>query len=230
MKSSAIDTWARSHGARLGEAAGWRIVEDYGSVEAEVAAARDGVAQADMSAHGKVQIEGEAAASVIRAGLGGAPEGVGAGWRGEASEAYCIRPDLFLVLTPPGGEGAVVARLEAARAGHSGLVTVTDLTHGLAALSVIGPHSRDVLGRLCALNLADDVFPNRSARATSVAKTRQVIARRDVGGVLAYTLVGARSLAGYLWEALIETAQAWGGAPIGAHAVEALATGTKERD
>ncbi len=272
MKSSAIDTWARAHGARLGEAAGWQVIEQFGEVEAEVAAARERVALADASAMGKVQVEGEGAAEVVWAALGVADSSrqdgalgmtgsggavAGQGWRGEAGEAYCIRPDLFLVLTPPGGEGEVVARLEAARGtdssrqdralgmtnlreaqslgvtstgGTVGLVTVTDMTHGWAALSVMGPRSRDVLGRLCALDLADEAFPNQSVWATSVAKTRQVIVRRDVGGVPAYTLVGARSLAGYLWEALIETARAWGGAPIGARAVEALATGTEARD
>jgi len=261
MKLSPIDTWSQAHGAHLSDTSGWRVVERFGAVEAEVVAARERVALADESAMGKVQVEGEGAAEVVRVALGGADSSrrdralgmtgsggaaVGHGWRGEAGESYCIRPDLFLVLTPPGGEGAVLARLAGASGADSsrqqqalgmtgtggvgGLVTVTDMTHGLAAMSVIGPRSRDVLVRLCALDISEAALPNVAARATSVAKTRQVIVRRDVGGVLAYTLVGARSLAGYLWEALIETARVWGGAPIGARALEALATGTEARD
>jgi heterotetrameric sarcosine oxidase gamma subunit len=221
-KVSAIDAWARTRGAQFTEAGGWRVVEAFSAVQAEVVAARDQVALADVSAMGKVQVEGEGAAEVLRAAMGGAPEGVGQGWRTQAGEAYSIRPDLFLVLTPPGGEDEALRRLEAARVGAAGLVTMTDMTHGLAAVSVIGPRCRDVLRKLCALDVSGAAFPNETARATSVAKTRQVIARRDVGEALAFTLVGARSLAAYVWEVLAEAGKEFGIMPIGMAGLEKL--------
>jgi sarcosine oxidase subunit alpha len=215
LRTSPIDGWAQAHGAHFGEAAGWRVVTGYNALEAEVGAARGRAALVDLSAMGKVQVEGEDAPGLV----------AGEWWRGEAGEAYAIRPDLLLVLTPPGGEGAALRRLEEARTGAAGLMTVTDMTHGLAALGVVGPRSRAVLRRLCALDLSEAAWPNGTARATSVAKTRQVIARRDMGGVVGFTLLGARSLAPYLWEVLEKTGVEFGLAPIGSQAMTALGGG-----
>jgi heterotetrameric sarcosine oxidase gamma subunit len=200
------------------------VAESFGPLDAELAAARESAALADLTAIGKVQVEGEAAALVIRSALGGAPEGMGAGWQG----VYCLRPDLYLALTPPGGEGEALTRFTEARDTQPGLVTVTDLTHGLAAIGLLGPRARDVLSRLCALDVSDEAFPNETARATSVAKTRQVVVRSDVRGVTAFTLVGARSLAAYLWAALLETGREFEITPLGAAAVEALALGPRD--
>jgi heterotetrameric sarcosine oxidase gamma subunit len=136
-----------------------------------------------------------------------------------------LRPDLFLVLTAPGGEADLLAQLAKTQAAHTGLVTITDLTHGLAALALLGPRSRDVLRRLCALDLSDAAFPNATARTTSLAKTRQTIVRSDLGGLPTFTLLGARSLAAYLWDSLLETGAPFNLAPLGVTALEALATG-----
>ena len=51
---------------------------------------------------------------------------------------------------------------------------------------------------------------------------RQVIVRRDLGALAAFTLLGAPSLAAYVWEVLAEAGQAEGLAPIGLDTVEAL--------
>jgi heterotetrameric sarcosine oxidase gamma subunit len=210
--------------AVVSDASGWRVVDSYASVESELSAARDRVALADLSSLGKIQIEGEAAAAVFQSVLGGAPQGIGQSWQG----VYAIRPDLFLLLTPAEGEAELLPQLAAARAAQPGLVTVSDLTHGLAALALFGPHSRDVLRRLCALDVSDAAFPNDTARPTSLAKTRQIIVRSDVRATVAFTLVGARSLAAYVWQALLETGRDFGIAPIGAAAVEALAQGARD--
>ena len=83
------------------------------------------------------------------------------------------------------------------------LLTVTDRTHGQAMMLLVGPASREVLSRLCSLDLHPSHFPNLSTQTSSVAKTRQIIIRQDVGDLPAFALIGASSLAAYLWETIL---------------------------
>jgi heterotetrameric sarcosine oxidase gamma subunit len=222
VRITPINAWAQNRGARFANHAGWRCANGYAALEAETVAARDRVALADLSSQGKLQVEGEQAAGLIGAALGGAPEKMGGGWTAPSGHVYRLRPDLFLVVTVPGGESATHAQLLAAQSGALGLVTVTDLTHGLAALCLLGPASRAVLRKACALDLSPDAFPDLSARATSTARTRHVIVRRDLGALPAFTLFGAPSLAAYVWDVLLEAGRSEGIVPIGLAAVYAL--------
>jgi sarcosine oxidase gamma subunit len=79
--------------------------------------------------------------------------------------------------------------------------------------------SAELLGRLCALDFHPGQFPDSSARQTSVAKTTQLIIRDDLddGRVLSYSVVGARSLGAYLWEAILDSGRDLDIRPLGAH-------------
>ena len=78
------------------------------------------------------------------------------------------------------------------------------------------------------MDLHPKAFPNNSAKQSSVAKTSQLIIRSDrvsasgATTVTAYTLIGARSLAAYLWETVLEAGRDLGIAPIGQAALEQL--------
>ena len=87
------------------------------------------------------------------------------------------------------------------------MVTVTDVTHGRAQLRLSGARAAELLSRLCALDFHPDHFPDGAARQTSVAKTTQLVIRDDVDGGLSYSLIGARSLGGYLWRTILEAAR-----------------------
>ena len=54
---------------------------------------------------------------------------------------------------------------------------------------------QDLLDMRDGLDFAEASFPNNRARQSSLAKTRQLILRRDFGALPAYTVIGARSLA-----------------------------------
>jgi aminomethyltransferase len=213
-------------GARWQETAGWRCAEAYTDPEREAALARSAAGLADVSAMGKFQIEGAlaAAAAALRGAYSAAPDGIGAGARVADGELYRLRADQYFLLTPPAGQGVARDRLNAA-AGAGGLVTATDLTHGLAALLLVGPQAAAILRRVCGLDFAEAAFPSPAARSSSVAKTKQLIVRSDRGALPAYTIIGARSLAAYLWGVLLEAGHADGLAPIGLAAVQALEAG-----
>lgn len=87
---------------------------------------------------------------------------------------------------------------------------------------LIGPHSGELLSRLGGLDFHREQFPNLTAKQSSVAKTRQLILRQDLGKHLAFSLVGDRSLATYLWRTIIEAGQDLNIAPIGQSAMVRL--------
>jgi sarcosine oxidase subunit alpha len=207
--------------ARWLDIAGWRCVDDYGNPAAEVAALRAGAGLADVSQIGKIQIEGRRAAALLAAALGAVPQAVGGHARVAAGDLYCLRPDLYFLSVLPGTESGVCATLAGAAAGPD-LVTVTDVTHGLAAIELVGPRAVEVMTRVCGLDFSPAAFPSICAQQSSVAKTKQLIVHRDRGGVPSYLLFGARSLAGYVWGVLLDAGRPWGVTPVGLEALSTL--------
>jgi sarcosine oxidase subunit alpha len=222
LKLTALHATTQRLGARYVDHMGqWRFPGGYASVDEEVAAIRAGCGLADVTPHGKLLVEGDTAYEALRAAFGEAPEAIHTGTRGPIGHLVRLRPDLFYLSTPPGREAAAQAQLTDTVAALGLFVTVTDLTHGLADLCLIGPASTLVLSQLCGLDFRDRAFPNLAVKQTSVAKTRQMIRRRDFGPLPAYSLAGDASAAAYLWQALTAAGREHGLRPVG---VEALAS------
>ena len=221
VKLSPLNAVSEKLGAHWLEVAGWRCVDDYGNPAAEAAALRAGGGLADVSQIGKIQIEGQQAAALLTSALGGAPEAVGGYAQVAAGDLYCLRPDMFFLSARPGAEAETAAALAGAAAGQPNLVTVTDLTHGLAAMELVGPRVVEVLSRVCGLDFSPAAFPSPAARQSSVAKTRQIILHKD-RGLPCYTLYGGRSLAAYVWGVLLEAGRPFGLTPVGLEALSTL--------
>lgn len=222
MRLSPLHAVTTQLGATFIEIGGWHFPEKFGVVEDEVAAARSGLVIADSTAHGKVQIEGPAAYAVIQAAWGSAPEKIGAGVNVASGRIFRLRVDQFFMLTPPGREAEALARLQTDTAPSGERVTVTDVTHGLADIRVMGPQTRALLRKLCALDTSETAFPDLTAAQTSVAKTKQLLIRRDFGLVVAFQFLGAQSLGVYLWDVLMEAGHEFGIQPIGVRALGQL--------
>jgi heterotetrameric sarcosine oxidase gamma subunit len=221
LKLSPLNATAERLGAHWLEVAGWRCVDDYGNPALEVAAMRAAAGLADVSQIGKIQIEGQQAAALLAAVLGAAPEAVGDQVHVPAGDLYCLRPDMYFLSVRPGTEAGVSATLANAAAARPDLVTVTDVTHGLACLELVGPRAVDVMTRVCGLDFSPAAFPSLAARQSSVAKTRQLIIYRD-RGLPSYLLFGARSLAAYVWGVLLDAGRPFGLKPVGMEALSTL--------
>ena len=130
--------------------------------------------------------------------------------------------------TPPGRETEANEALNKAVRGENAFVTVTDVTHGRSELTIVGPRGPRLLSRLCGLDFQTQAFPNNYARQSSLAKTSQLIIRSDclsasgAETIVAFTLIGARSLAAYLWETVLEAGRDLDIAPIGQAALVQL--------
>lgn len=231
LKRSPIESRAQALNARFLEVAGWAVAEAYGSADQEAAAARSSVVLVDRSAAGKLLVEGAGAEPVIRSVFppdaerpGGALAGtaIGAGQAAGAARLFRLRSDRYFVGTRPGGEPELRDLLEKAASSIGGLTSVVDMTHGWAELWLVGPASAELLSRLCGLDFAARAFPDLAARQSSVAKTSQLIVRNDLGELPAYGLIGPRSLAGYLWDTILEAGRDLKATPAGQAALNLL--------
>jgi sarcosine oxidase subunit alpha len=208
----------------------WRVAESISAVDEEVERARRAVGLVDESARGKLLIQGMAAEALVTAAFGMAAPAIerGATLTGMGAALYRLRHDLFLASTPPGGEKTVTGLLEGVS--QDGFVTVTDITHGRSEFRLIGPRAAMVMSKVCGLDFHPSRFADGTARQTSVAKTRQLVVRRDAGSqnagigarLPAYAMLGGRASGRYFWDVLLEAGAEFDIAPIGQESVRGL--------
>lgn len=218
IKSTPLHATAQRLGATFTEQRGWYIPDVYTTPEAEIASAQERIALADETPNGKLLLEGDQAKSVLMAVFDLNSLKINEGCDG----IYRLRNDLFFLSTPPGREVSAQKKLTTASAASEQFVTVTDITHGRAEIRVIGPDSRELLSKLCGLDFHPSVFPNETAKQSSLAKTTQLIIRRDIGELSAFSIIGSQSLGPYVWDTMMEAGREFGVVPIGMAALAAL--------
>ncbi len=224
-KLSSIHVTVERAGATFVSVGDWQLPETFSTIAAEVAAARQRVAIADVSAGGKILVEGEQVTALLHGTLGVGEVDINQGATFDGGHAYRLREDLFFVSTSPAGEATVLSALNSAVGDMSGMVTVTDITDGRSELVLIGPYAGELLSMLCGLDLHDSKFPDQTAKQTGVAKTGQIVIRRDAAGLRRYWLIGARSYGAYLWETILDAGRSLDIASIGFAALRELADG-----
>ena len=219
IKLTPLHSITQRLGATFIEQRGWHIPEVYTTSEAETAAAQGGLALADETPNGKLLLEGDRAESVLMDTFDLGPLKINEGSDG----IYRLRNDLFFISTPPGREVSAQKNLATASATSEEFVTVTDITHGRAEIRVIGPASQELLSKVCGLDFHPTAFPNETAKQSSLAKTAQLIIRRDIGELPAFSIIGAQSLGSYVWANMMEAGKEFGLVLIGRTALSVLA-------
>ena len=232
MKLTPIYTTIQSLNAQIVDQNGWQLPNTFTTLDEELAAARERVALADLSASSKINVEGAQAAEVIQAGLNVNAPGlaINAGFDAGNFDVYRLREDMFFIHTPPGEEETAIESLKnkirvLPRSSASHFVTATDVTHGRSEFTVIGPSSAELLSRFCSLDFHNSQFPNLTAKQSNLVKTNQLILRHDIGDLPAYALIGARSLGAYLWEIIMEAGRDLEIAPVGFATLQSLKSG-----
>ncbi|HEY0766386.1 MAG TPA: sarcosine oxidase subunit gamma family protein [Steroidobacteraceae bacterium] len=120
--------------------------------------------------------------------------------------ALCVRPERWLLLSPPASPGVTAALWQSACAGVG---VAVDLSSGLAALHLAGPQVCEVLARACRLDLDPQVFPAGSAAATIMVQVSVVLAALPSG----LLLLTPSSTARHFREWLAATAKPFGLTP-----------------
>ena len=219
IRLTSLYSIAQRLGATFTEQREWCIPEVYTTLEAEVAAACERIALADEMPNGKLLVEGDQAESVLMDAFNLGSLKINEGRDG----IYRLRNDLFFISTPPGREVSTQKKLTTASAASEQFVTVTDVTHGRVEIRVIGPDSQALLSKVCGLDFHPSAFPNEAAKQSSLAKTTQLIIRRDIGKLPALSIIGTQSLGPYVWDTMMEAGKEFGLVPIGRTALDVLA-------
>ena len=217
VRRSVLHDRLAAAGGHFAQSAGWEFTEwfdpagatakprlDFGRPAAhaiigqEHAAVREAVGMIDMSLMAKLLVQGPDAGAVLsRLSANDVLQGPGrlvyTQWLNEAAgivadvTVTCLEPDRFLVIA----SDLIHRRIEPLirRAVLPGeVVTVADITSGTTLLTVQGPASRELIGRLTDADLSNAAFPYLSARQIHVGYAPVLAIRVTYVGELGWEL------------------------------------------
>ena len=226
-RHSPLHTIHRELGAQFENHAGWQVPKVYESSQVEVTAVQERVGVVDVSAVGKLTAQGDAAQELLTFVFDAVPEAPGhvsPTLRKDSCYIARLTMDEFLIVTPRDVEREMLQRFDSERERHGLFVTVVDQTSGLAGLLLVGPDSRKLLSKLCALPFGPSLepksftltdFPNHRVAQSSLAKVRILIVRNDRGDTPAFELFFERPYAEYVWESVMDAGAEFGIVPCG---------------
>jgi 4-methylaminobutanoate oxidase (formaldehyde-forming) len=216
VRRSVLHDRIAAAGAHFGVSAGWEFAEwhatdsperavlDYRRPSAhqivgtEHRAVREAVGMLDMSLMAKFLVQGPAAAAVLsRLSANDVTAGLGrlvyTQWLNAAGGIVAdvtvtwLEPEKFLVIASDIIHRRIEPLIRRATAPGE-VVTVADITSGVTLLSVQGPASRELIGRLTDADLSNQAFPYLSARRIDVGYAPVLAIRVTYVGELGWEL------------------------------------------
>jgi sarcosine oxidase, subunit alpha len=234
VRRTPLHHWHEAAGAVWLDAGLWKRPESYGDPVAEVRAVRNGVGLIDVGTLGKLEVIGPDTAELLeRVTLnkwGDLPPGRARyavmcnedGILFDDGVGARLAPDRFYLTATTGNADAVFQWLELWKTTWGLNATVLNQTSATAAMNLAGPRSRDVLGRLTALDLSGAAFPYMTLREAEVAGVPCQLLRIGFVGELGYEIHCPGSRAWHLWEALVRAGADAGLRPFGVEAQRIL--------
>jgi heterotetrameric sarcosine oxidase gamma subunit len=114
-------------------------------------------------------------------------------------------PDQFLVLSARG------SAMERARLAFARMASLSEQSDGRSLLRIAGPRARDMLAKVCSLDLHPAVFPVGAAAATSIDHTSVNLWRGDdSSGEAVFHLLVFGTFAESLWHTLLDSGAEYG--------------------
>jgi 4-methylaminobutanoate oxidase (formaldehyde-forming) len=206
-------------GARFAREAGWEVPATYGSVDDERRALGEGVAVADVTARGKIDVRGDLQA-VLRRLCAKKTPAVGAVAPGGSTDARGhvarLAERWALMLCEPDTVERCLAEAEAET--NDGAAMVTDATSLYAGFALFGPDAAGALSRLTSFDAGR--MAEGTCAATRVAEAPAILVRPAVGGAPFELYLGSE-YARYAWESLLEAGAELGIRPAGWEALHA---------
>jgi glycine cleavage system aminomethyltransferase T len=197
---SPMERQARAAGAQFEVRDGWNVAVDYGSPEQESHACSSTAGWVDVSHLGKLELQGTAISHRAGLELGTATRRDGAWW--------CpLTPDRALVI------GERPERIPDA-------TSVVDVGTVFAAMTLVGPLSREVFARFCAADLRPKVTPVTGLRPVSIARQPGLIVREADDR---YLFLFGWAVGQYMWTVVEDAAVHLGGRPVGLAMLDSLA-------
>lgn len=221
----------RSYHYRVLEAAGANfteinnaaVVTDFGSPDEEAAAARD-MAIADLSPLARVGYKGRRALDWARGHGVTIGDNNNIAYRQPDGELAARLADTeVVVIDTLVGTGALPHRIESEwtmdNADGGYLVNRQGANFWFM---VTGRHAAAMLAKVCGVDLRPAKFAVGAIAQTSVARTNCIVIRADLGGTLAFHVMGDSASAEYQWGCMLDAMEEFGGRPVGIGALRGL--------
>ena len=216
-------------GAAMVETAGWQTPATFTSAQDEAERVRRAVGFCDVSATGKLLVQGDDVGSLLESTLPGLQpldlghvallpsERVGSG---RDIRLARLTADEVLVLTSPGGVESLNQTLDDST---GPCVHQVDLTSALAGVAIAGPEAPRLLSALTELDAAPVSFQDLSCAQGKLAEVHGVLVRCDLPGLLGYELYFGREYGEHMWDAIMEAGRDLEVLPFGTEALQLLA-------
>lgn len=226
-KRSAMHARHRELGATVKWAGDWRRAYDYGDVEGETLAVQTAAGLIDVSTLGKLIVRGPEAGELLdrlypnsmsTIAPGRIRYGVLLSDAGRITDdgTVCrLDEDTFYVTTTSGGAAAVEQWFSWWLADWRLDAHLTDVTQGVAAVNLAGPHAREILSRLADVDCGAEAFRYLDARNATVAGIPCLILRIGFVGEVGYEIHCAAAHGLSLWDALTDAGADRGLRPFG---------------
>ncbi len=224
---SPMEHAAREAGARFEVRDGWNVAVSYGSANAESLACVETAGWADFSHLGKLELQGgeQDLAAIVAAVTDGAQLELGTATPATGAWWCPLTARRVIVICEAGALRGLRETLLEASARAGGPVSVLDVSTVLAAMTLIGPLSREVFARFCAIDLRPAVTPVYGLRPGSIARQPGMIVHEEEDRFL-FTFGWA--IGHYMWTTVQDAGSHLGGRPIGLEALAALAESAQE--
>jgi heterotetrameric sarcosine oxidase gamma subunit len=218
VKRSPAHRQHESLGARFMREAGWEIPASYGSVDEERRAIHTGLALADITARGKIDLRGAIEPAIASLAITRSLEAGRLISADGAEPAVIVRlsDDWALTLCEAGSTESRFSSVEAASKPE--VTMVTDVTSMYSGFALLGPRTIELLARLTDFDLS--MLEPGTCAATRVAEISAVVLRRDTLDDAVELYVGSE-FGRYVWETLLDAGRVLGARPIGWEALRA---------
>jgi len=213
---------ASSAGARFEVRDGWNLAVAYGDPERGARALAQTAAWADVSHLGKIEIQAQPddLSAIVAACADGAALKLGEAARVDHSWWCPLTRSRALVICEPARLSELREALAGAAVEASGPTSVIEVTTAFAAMTVLGPLSREVFARFSALDLRPKVTPIGALRPGSIARQPAILIHEDQDRFL---FLFGWGTAEYIWTVVSDAAESLGGAPVGLDSLPAIA-------
>jgi aminomethyltransferase len=220
-------------GAEFVDRFGFAAAHNFGSVEREHRAAREAVGLFDVYGQFIIDVQGRDALALVQHVIvndaarlkdgGGLYTSVCNQAGGIIDDLTLFRVDSrrFWFCPTPSRVAVIESWLNSQRGSFE--VSIVNLGYRYAYLSVQGPNSRTLLGRLTDLDLSTASLPYYSFRPATVADVPgSYVSRTGYSGELGFELFYPSEYAEHLWDRLVEAGQDLGVTPCGLGSLASL--------
>jgi len=245
VRKTAMHAWHVAHGALFENVGDWKRPWYYPrpgesmrqALDRESHASRHAVGVLDASTLGKIDVRGPDAAEFLNRiytngwknmEVGKCKYGIMLGEDGMVMDdgvSARIAEDHYHMTTTTGGAARVLAWLEEwlQTEWPELRVYLTSTTDQWAAISLAGPHSRDVVAKVVeGIDLSGDAFPFMTWRDGTAAGVPARVFRISFSGELGFEINVPANYGQYVWDAVWEAGQEYGITPYGTETMHIL--------